>query len=450
MSVPAAAAVSRPRVSFRDGLGERAPIVESSSGDILEALWLAPHLAARPTFERALRERVGRLIQFRHSSYARIWRVEGEAGSPDGLALVAERPRGVRLADMLAGIEEGRVAYDLHIARSLVEQLVSAVASLHLVGRDVAHGAIGPERLIVTPHARLVIVEHVFGPAIEQLELTRTDLWHDFRVAIPAAAGGPRLDQRADTLQIGMVALALMLGRQLREDEFPGRLPEMIEEVSRVDGSDQRLPLTRAFGAWLIRALQLDLRHSFQSAIEAHASLEDVTEDEPRPGVVRLPSPPARVVGAEPLAASTVTGHGRPAAHEHEAEPALLAGIEPRSFETSRLIAVWLVRARAAGRLALRAAAILTAVAAVVGLAYIAVDRYAGELLPGHRPTVLTIGSPLAGAEVVVDGKSRGRAPAEITVEPGQHTIEIRPAARPKPAQVPAKAASSERSTARR
>ena len=434
MSAPAVTAVHRAHVSFRDGLGERTPIVESSSGDILEALWLTPDLAARPTFERSLRERVGRLIQFRHASYARIWRVEGEAGSPNGLALIAERPRGVRLADMLIGIEEGRVAYDLQIARSLVEQLVAAIASLHLVGRDVAHGVIGPERLIVTPHARLVIVEHVFGPALEQLELTRTQLWCDYRVAIPAAAGGPRVDQRADTLQIGMVALALLLGRQLREDEFPGRLPELIEEVSRVDGSDERLPLTRAFGVWLVRALQLDLRHSFQSAIEAQASLENVTEDEPRPGVARLP-PPLRAVAADREASEPSLGRARPAVHGHDAEPALLAGIEPRSFEASRVLAIWLWRARTAGRLAFRAAAILTAVAAVVGLGYIAVDRYAGDLLPGHEPTVLRSARRSRAPRSSSTGSPTGGRRPRLSSSPGRTRSKIRPVGKPKPTQ---------------
>ncbi|MBE3134370.1 MAG: PEGA domain-containing protein [Acidobacteria bacterium] len=452
MSTPAAPATARANVSFRDGLGERTPIVESSSGDTLEALWLAKDLAAKPAFERSLRERVGRLIEFRHPSYARIWRVEGEAGAPGGLALVAERPRGVRLADMLTGIEEGRVAHDLQVARSLIEQLVSAIASLHLVGRDVAHGAIGPERLIVTPHARLVIVEHVFGPALEQLELTRTRLWRDYRVAIPSAAGISRLDQRADALQIGVVALSLMLGRPLREDEFPGRLRELVDEVCQAGGTDRRPPHARAFGVWLIRALQLDLRHSFQSAGEAQASLDGVVQDEPRPGAVRLaPAPPRARTG--------VAGHARPAPgaghvwatfEDRDEEPALLAGLEPGSFAAGRHIAAWLTQARAAGRVALRAVAILTAVAAMIGLADIALDRYAGHLLPSRQPTVVTIGSPFAGAEVIVDGKSLGRAPTDVAIPPGPHTIEVRPVAKAKTPQPPTTSAAPARTTARR
>ena len=72
------------------------------------------------------------------------------------------------------------------------------MALLHENARDVAHGLIAPERLIVTPHARLVIAEHVLGAAIEQMQYGRERLWHEFRVAMPPSAGIPRFDQRAD------------------------------------------------------------------------------------------------------------------------------------------------------------------------------------------------------------------------------------------------------------
>lgn len=427
---------AREGVTFQDGLGDRTAIVESTSGDTLEALWLCPALSANFAVERALRERVGRLIEFRHASYARIWRVDGEAGSPAGLSLVSERPRGMRLAEMLQGIEEGRHAYDFHVARSLIEQLVSAIASLHRVGRDVAHGTIGPERLIVTPHAQLVIVEHVLGPAIEHLDLTRTRLWHDYRVAIPTAAGMPRLDQRADTLQIAVVTLALLLGRRLRDEEFPTRLAELVDQVCQPEAGADRPPISRAFGSWLVRALQLDLRHSFQSAIDAHASLDAVMQDDARPGAVRLVAAPARITPATPGVASREphANVSLPEVTLRREEPADFGGFEPGGFGQTSEPALKRL-GRTAARLLVRAAAVLVAVMAVVGLAYLAIHRYAPTWLADHQPTTLTFGSHYAGAEIVVDGRSRGQAPADITVKPGPHTIEVRPAAKPKTPQ---------------
>jgi hypothetical protein len=432
-----------PQVSFRDGLGDRTSIVESTSGDTLEALRLCPALSANFAVERALRERVGRLIEFRHAHYARIWRVEGEAGSPLGLSLVSERPRGMRLAEMIQGIEERQFAYDFQVARSLIEQLVSAIASLHLVGHDVAHGTLGPERLIVTPHAGLVIVEHVLGPALEHLELTRTRLWQDFRIAIPSAAGAPRLDQRADTLQIGVVALALLLGRRLREEDFPARLGDLVAEVCQPAPGSERPPISRAFGAWLVRALQLDLRHSFQSAIEAQSTLDGVVHDESRPAAVRLMTATPRLAPVDVGAA--VHEPTLEIVHQEEVyrreDAAHFGGLEPGSFETRREPAHVRMR-RAARHLLLRAAAVLVAVTAVLGLAYFAIHRYAPTWLADHQATVLTFGSQYAGTEIIVDGKSRGRAPTEFTVTPGPHTIELRPVAKPKAPQ-PAAAATS-------
>jgi hypothetical protein len=432
---------ARGRVSFQDGLGERAAIVESTSGDTIEALRLSAALSANFAVERALRERVGRLVEFRHANYARIWRVEGEAGSPAGLSLVSERPRGMRLAEMLQGISDGRYAYDFQVARSLIEQLVSATASLHLVGRDVAHGTLGPERLVVTPHAHLVVVEQVLGPALEHLDLTRTRLWHEYRVAIPSAAGMPRLDQRSDMLQIGTVTLALLLGRLLREEEFPAKLADLVDEVCQPAADGSRPPLSRAFGAWLVRVLQLDLRHSFQSAIEAKASLEAALLDEVRPGAVRLVAAPARLAPAAPEAATPAPDVRivQPDPASRREEGAHFGGLDRARFGAASESAFRKL-GRTASYLLTRAAAVLVAVTAALGLAYVAIHRYAPTWLADHQPIVLTFGAQYAGAEVVVDGKLQGRAPAEITVEPGPHTIELRPPAKPKAAQPPAPA----------
>jgi hypothetical protein len=437
MDTDAAAPHTPNKISFRDGLGERSSIVESTSGDTLEAMRLCPALSANFAVERALRERVGRLIEFRHNQYARIWRVEGEAGSPAGLYLVSERPRGMRLAEMIEGIERGHFAYDFQVARSLIEQLVSAIASLHMVGHDVAHGTLGPERLIVTPHAGLVIVEHVLGPALEHLELTRTRLWQDYRVPIPVAAGMPRLDQRADTLQIGVVTLALLLGRRLSDDDFPGRVEDLLDEACQPAPGIGRQPVSRAFGAWLVRVLQLDVRHSFHSAIEARAALEAALREDTGPTAVRLVAAPSLApasAGSAPFeAAPEVVHQEEVGAHE---EAATFWGLDHGSFRAGRA-SVLARMGRAARHVVLRAAAVLVCVTAVLGLAYFAIDRYAPAWLADHQPTVLTFGSQYAGTEVVIDGRSRGRAPMEVSVTPGPHTVELRSTAKPKTVQPP-------------
>ena len=122
---------------------------------------------------------------------------------------MSDHVEGTRLSEILRVAEERGLQLDINAALCLIRQLVPALALLHENARDAAHGLVAPERLIVTPHGRLVIAEHVCGAAVEQMQYGRERLWHEFRVAMPPSAGIPRFDQRADVTGIGVVALSL-------------------------------------------------------------------------------------------------------------------------------------------------------------------------------------------------------------------------------------------------
>jgi hypothetical protein len=157
----------------------------------------------------------------------------------------------------------------------LIRQLVHAIALLHENVRDASHGLVAPERLVVTPHARLVVVEHVAGSAIEQLQFGRERLWQEFRLAIPSSAGAVRFDHRSDVNGIGITALSLILGRPIAAEEFPqGIAPILMQARERSPMGEER-PLSNAFRNWLGRTLQLDVRRAFASAPEALAALEE-------------------------------------------------------------------------------------------------------------------------------------------------------------------------------
>ena len=113
------------------------------------------------------------------------------------------------------------VTLDIDAALCLLRQLVPAVAMLHENVPDVAHGAIAAERIIVTPGAHIIVVEHVLGSALEQLRFPLERYWNELRIALPRTAGAPRFDHRADVTQLGVVALSLILGRPLLADEVP-------------------------------------------------------------------------------------------------------------------------------------------------------------------------------------------------------------------------------------
>ena len=265
---------------FCDGLGERVVAADGATGELLQILRIRPALTAVPSFEFALRERAARLANFRHAYYARVRRIDRVQVPGPGLSIVSDHVEGTRLSDMLRVAHERNLQLDINAVLCLIRQLVPAVALLHENAREVAHGLIAPERLVVTPHARLVIVEHVLSAAVEQLQFSRDRLWQEFRIAMPPTAGACRFDHRADVIGIGLVALALVLGRPLHQAEFPNHLPTLLNEARERTALGEEQPLSPSLRDWLARALQLDTRRAFASAPEALSALEEIVADD--------------------------------------------------------------------------------------------------------------------------------------------------------------------------
>lgn len=468
---------------FWDGLGERVIAVDGATGELLQILRLRPALTDVPSFEFALRERAARLANFRHGYYARIRRIDRAAPSEGGLSLVSDHVEGTRLSDILRSTEERGLPLDINTALCLIRQLVPAVALLHENARDVAHGVIAPERLVITPHARLVIVEHVLGAAIEQLHWSRERLWQDLRIALPSAAGQSRFDQRADVTAMGLVALALVIGRPLRADEYPHRLGALLAAARERSALGDEQPLSAPLRDWLARSLQLDPRRAFASAVDALAVLEDVVAN----GVSYVAAPialeaflfryasalleplesegPAVVPPPAPIELTPQPTPTPPAAPEKVEQPAVDAPAPPplpKLFELqplkppvvpaiTELIAAddLLAAEKASGQAlfdeeAARAAVAETATpppvvdaparprwkapAAVAALVVIAAAGYVAPTFLKGRTTMgtLDVQSSPAGVEVVVDGERRGQTPARLTLSAGAHILELR------------------------
>ena len=258
---------------FVDGLGERRVAADATTGELLQILRIRSELTAVPSLEFALRERTARLMNFRHAYYARVRRVDRAPGG--GLAIVSDHVEGTRLSDLLRASHQRGLQLNTNAAVCLIRQLVHAVALLHENVRDASHGLIAPERLVVTPHARLVAVEHVLGSAIEQLQFSRDRLWQEFRLALPSSAGAVRFDHRSDVNGIGITALSLILGRPIAAEEFPLAIPQLLMQARERSPMGEERPLSNGFRNWLGRTLQLDVRRAFASAPEALAALEE-------------------------------------------------------------------------------------------------------------------------------------------------------------------------------
>ena len=426
----------------------------------MQILRINPALTAVPSFEFALRERVARLANFRHGYYARVRRVDRAQPHSSALALVSDHVEGTRLSEILRVAEERGLQLDINAALCLIRQLVPALVLLHENARDAAHGLVGPERLVITPHGRLVIAEHVCGAAVEQMQYGRERLWLEFRVAMPPSAGIPRFDQRADVTGIGVVALSLVLGRPLREDEFPRKLGDLLAEARERTALGDDQPLSAPLRSWLARALQIDVRRAFASAPEALAALEEISAENSTYvaapvaletflsryiSAVLAPPPVAPVVEAPvavppqlSTAPTAVQPESVPIAELRtgddvkeltellgisdgdDVETALFNPAEPFNVPSPPPPAL-------AAPLKRPMKTLIAAAAAVIILATAGVASYkllGGEATPALA--TLSVQSNPAGVPVFVDGVERGLTPARITLAPGSHILELR------------------------
>ena len=179
-----ASAATPPTVTFHDGLGERHHVVDRATNEPIEILCLRSELTAVPSFEFALRERVSHLSTFRHALLrAGPERRAAEEPDLDAGAGLGRRPPACGCRTSSSFAEKAQVTLDIDAALCLLRQLVPAVAMLHENAPEIAHGAIAAERIIVTPAARIVVVEHVLGSAIARAEIF-------VRPLLERAAGG--------------------------------------------------------------------------------------------------------------------------------------------------------------------------------------------------------------------------------------------------------------------
>jgi PEGA domain len=464
---PVTASTERPEAPlFSDGIGDRVVASDGATGDLLQILRLRPALTAVPSFEFALRERTARLANFRHSYYSRVRRIDRAMAPTPSLAVVSDHVEGIRLSEILRVAQDKRLQLDINAALCLVRQLVPAVALLHENARDVAHGLIAPERLVVTPHARLLIVEHVLGAAIEQLHWSRDRLWREFRVAVPPSAGVPRFDHRADVVGVGVVALSLVLGRPIGAEEFPHQIPALLESAREGSSLGDGRPLSPGLRQWLSRALQLDMRRAFASAPEAAAALDDLLADEsayvaapvaletflskyiealidevppPKPAAtapqtkVTQPAAPAMPAAAAPsIAASRAVSDLvdlSDLAFDAQAprEPVSGRAVERQSRDLFVPDGAPGDAAKNAGdgsrrRLSMVAAVVLIA---VLGGGFAAYKFYGARNAAPENGTLVVQSNP-AGVQVFIDGVDRGVTPARLSLPAGAHILELR------------------------
>ena len=401
-----------------DGFGRRTRGIDPDGGDEIEVLDLSPALVEHSGFVAALGDRVARFAAVRHASYVHLRRLDRP--SADHLSLVSDATPGWRLSQMLAVPAAGAVPLDITIVIGLLRQLLPAVALFGRHNRDAAIGALSPERLIVTPQGRLVIAEHAFGPALEKLNLGRERLWREYRVCMAPSAGLPRANPRSDAHAIGVVALSLLLGRVLGDDEYPNQLASLFESAIERRGS-ATTALSKPLASWLSRALQFDIGTSFQSPHEAQVAFESVLASDR----AYVTSSPALDEWVARIGATLEQARGGAAPPAAASAPASAASAFARedSGELRRDLAV-----AASGREGgpARNPLVLTLIVFAIvqsGVVLWLWNRDPGAPRAGEGE--LTVQTRPVAARVSIDGEDRGVTPLTVALPSGAHVLEV-------------------------
>jgi serine/threonine protein kinase len=456
------------------------------TNETLELLALREELTAVSAFEFALRDRVSRLSSFQSEHYGRVRGVERVGKTGTTLAIVSEHVQGVRLSEILAFAESRLLPIETNAALCLIRQLIHALALLHQKMPDVCHGAVGPERIVVTPQARLVLVEHVLGAALDQLHYTHEQYWKTLRIPLPRTGSGPQFDRRSDITQAGVTALALIIGRPIAEDDYPARIAEMAGGTWALSATGAIEPLPGALRDWLLRAIQLDPRNPFPSALEAWAELDRVLHySDPIGEVAALKSFLTRYqarVAADSAKTPSPAAAAAPAAHRPTAVPAApsappapaaakpgpQAVVSPRPASAAQTPSIPLsgpqsvasMHPQASTRPDPIAPAVKPAAkddqapedrseeaesvmekstsfirgrwiaAAIVLVALtsggtLAVGRIMSPAATPESLGTLSVQTNPAGATVVIDGQQRGMTPINLQLTPGRHVVEL-------------------------
>jgi PEGA domain-containing protein len=478
-----AARVHEPRQAlFKDGLGTR--YRRDGSDGPLDVLVLRDTFASIPSFEFLIRERINRLAHIRSDSFARVLDLEHV---PDGakLAIVSKAVPGVRLSRMLAVAEQNLLPLDIDSALYLVQQLLGAMSELHADAPDACHGTLAAERVVISPDGNLVIVEHVLGAALGQLRHSPERYWKELRIALPMAVTAPLLDRRADVAQVGMIALALVLGRPITDDEYPEKISTLANGTYGLGGSFEAIP--EWLRGWLTQALSLEPTRWFASCVEAREAFDvglkaagiapsaEKLDAFPReyglvepsrptpvsgPTLVTTPplsaaappvpfpaKPPAAPASSAPAPtaipvqektpkpASAPTRTVEPAPSPASAFPSESPRLSVTSSRTSRdeepempqpRMPHWAAAARenASNRPRIIAAAVVV-IALTSGGVFAARRYFSAPAATEPTTGTVVVNTDPAGAAVVIDGEAHGATPVTATLKTGPHTIEL-------------------------
>jgi hypothetical protein len=213
---------------FTDRFGDRLLLFDNA-GPGLELLRFNAALTAVDGFEASVRARVEECAGSGYPSFATVRSLTMLDDPRPQLALVSEHAPGERLSAVLRTARQAGSRLHPDSAIWLLRQVTPALAAFQEQRRGSAHGCLTPDRIVITPMGDAIVTEYVLGPALERLNLDRRALWREFGIFAGADGAPALLGPRVDVVQLGLMTLALLLGRPLRHDDLPGGLAALID-----------------------------------------------------------------------------------------------------------------------------------------------------------------------------------------------------------------------------
>lgn len=248
-----------------DSFGDRLLMFDNATTGPLELLRIRPDFAFEPVFEQHLHATLDRLQAFSHPGFAQARAID-HLDPDNALTLVSTHVPGTRLSELVSASASHRGIHPA-AARWAMGELTSAMAALHTEG--IAHGALAPERVVITADRHVVITDYTFGNALATMHLPPQRLWNEFGLIV--LPGDLLPDERADVRQLGLTFLALVLGRRIDPDQYDRNRAASIDEF--FVACERQMPgEALALRHWVERALAVD-RSGFPSAVQAHDAL---------------------------------------------------------------------------------------------------------------------------------------------------------------------------------
>ncbi len=398
-----------------DALGDRLLLCDNVDGETLEMLRLPASFTTYRDFETRLRAQAQILKGFHSPSFAPIYSIERLEDSGNALAIVSRHVPGVRLSEVLNRSSPGRRALPVDAALFIVAQLTRAMAALHSHVDGLIHGALGTERVVLTAHGTVIIVEHALGAALAELDYDQRRFWTELRLGTVAGGSIGTIEPRTDVLQIALIALSTIVGRNLAPGDFPDRIDTLLSEVEVVLKKWPQFP-SEPFLHWLERALQRSAAGSFRSAVEAANALSDWCDDSYKETSV-VPVAHAKGSSARGAASSASSGFPAPIGLVTRSMP--LSGGLP-SFGLRRIPQ----NTRSTSRLNRSTWISVSVVAASLAVTLALVGIPTTAVLDNGLSTLVVTTVP-SGATVRIDGLQIGVTPLRHMLKPGTYDLEV-------------------------